>query len=93
MKQHMAGHAVPSEHPSLVQRAGQAVRATQRPFKTWRDARITARQLRDLDRRQLADIGVQPGNIDWLARDIAERSLATATAANDNRNRTAAYLH
>ncbi len=93
VKQHMAAHAVPSEHPSLVQRAGQAVRATQRPFKTWRDARITARQLRDLDRRQLADIGLPSSDIGWLARDLAERSLATATAANDNRDRTAAYLH
>ena len=88
--QHMAGHAVPSERPSLVQRAGQAVRATQRPFKTWHRARTTARQLWRLDRRLLADTGLQPNNIDWFARDLAERSLATAAAANDNRDRTAA---
>ncbi len=93
VKQYMAAHAVPSEHPSLVQHAGQAVRAAQRPFKTWRDARITARQLRRLDRRLLADIGLLSIDIDWFARDLAERSLATATAANDNRGRTAAYLH
>ncbi len=35
VKQHMAGHAVSSEHPSLVQHAGHAVRAAQRPFKIW----------------------------------------------------------
>ncbi len=90
VKQYMTAHAVPSERPSLVQRAGQAVRATQRPFKTWRDARITARQLRRLDRRLLADIDLQSSDIGWLVRDLAERSLATATAADDNRDRTAA---
>ncbi len=40
VKQHMAGHAVPSERPSLVQRAGQAVRAAQRPFKTWQGPQL-----------------------------------------------------
>ncbi len=93
VKQHIAAHAVPSERPSPVQRAGHAVRVAQRPFKTWRDARITARHLRRLDRRLLADIGLPSSDIGWLARDLAERSLATATAANDNRDRAAAYLH
>ncbi len=88
--QYMAEHAEPSERLSLVQRAGQAVRAAQRPFKTWRDARITVRQLRRIDRRLLADMGYQPSDIGWLARDLAERSLAKLTAANDNRDRTAA---
>ncbi len=84
---------MPSERPSLVQRAGHAVRAAQRPVKTWRRARIAARQLRRLDRKLLADIGLPSSDIGWLARNLAERSLATATAANDNRDRTAAYLH
>lgn len=82
-----AAHPVSSKRPSLVQGAGHAVRAAQRSFKTWHRARSTARELRDLDRRQLADIGLRPRDVYWLAPDLAERSLNSAT---DRRDRTAA---
>ena len=85
VEHHMAGHEAPSEHPSLVRRVGRAVFAALRSFKVCRDARITARQLGRLDRRQVSDIGIEVSDIGWLSRDLAERSLVTATAANDNR--------
>jgi len=45
------------------------------PLQASHRARITARQLRCLDRRLLADIGYQPGDIDPVARVLAGRSL------------------
>lgn len=62
-----------SEGPSFVQRAGRTLYTARRLFKTWRDARITARQLRRLDGRLLADLGLEPSDIDWVARDLAQR--------------------
>jgi uncharacterized protein YjiS (DUF1127 family) len=90
VSRHLAEHAVASERPSLFQRAGRAARAIWRRLQAWQDVRVTARQLRRLDDRQLADIGLQAGNIEWFARDLALRSLAAPAAANDNRDRTAA---
>lgn len=90
VERHMASHAVSSQRPSLVRRTGRAVRAALRRLQAGQDARVTARQLRGLDDRQLADIGLQAGNIEWFARDLALRSLAASGAANDNRDRAAA---
>ncbi len=115
VKQHMAGHAVPSELPSPVQRVGQAARAAVAPYrwlaKTYR-ARRAAEHLRELPDRRLRDIGIARHEIDMAVRgrlarggrpalvpakprplperSIKGRSLATPTAANDNRDRTAA---
>lgn len=93
VSRHVAGYAVPSAAPSLVRRAGRVARIarrTWRRFRAWQDARVTARQLRGLDDGQLADIGLQAGNIEWYARDMALRSLAAPAVDNDNRDRIAA---
>lgn len=51
------------------------------PLRAWNRARLTARQLAKLDDRMLVDIGVVRGDIDWLAGEIARR---TVVAANGN---------
>lgn len=90
VSRHMTGHAAPSAGLSLVQRAVRVARRIWRRLQAWQDARVTARQLRGLDDGQLADIGLQAGNIEWFARDMALRSLATPAADNDNLDRIAA---
>lgn len=90
VERHLASHAASFQGPSLVRRADRAIRAVQRRLQARQDARVTARQLRGLDDRQLADIGLQAGNIEWFVRDLALRSLAASGAANDNRDRAAA---
>jgi len=47
-----------------------------------RHARISARELRRLDPKLLADIGYQPTDIDPVARVLAGRAIAAP--ANDN---------
>ena len=88
VNRHIGGVAVPSARPAPVGYIGRSVRAAGRWLRARRDARSTARQLHRLDDRLLADIGLEAGDIDWLARDLALRSLAEP--ANDNRDRDAA---
>lgn len=45
-------------------------------FATWRRARSTARALRALSPAQLADIGIEPGDIDGFAERLARRARA-----------------
>ncbi len=61
------------------------------PLRAWNRARATARQLSKLDDRMLVDIGVVRGDIDWLAGEIARKTLAPANgnAANDHSPRAA----
>jgi uncharacterized protein YjiS (DUF1127 family) len=40
---------------------------------TWQRSRATARALRSLSSAQLADIGIEPGDIDGFAEQIARR--------------------
>jgi uncharacterized protein YjiS (DUF1127 family) len=48
------------------------------PLRAWNRARLTARQLAKLDDRMLVDIGVVRGDIDWLAGEIARRTVVVA---------------
>jgi uncharacterized protein YjiS (DUF1127 family) len=48
------------------------------PLRAWNRARLTARQLAKLDDRMLVDIGVVRGDIDWLAGEIARRTVSVA---------------
>jgi|LNAP01.1.fsa_nt_gb uncharacterized protein YjiS (DUF1127 family) len=61
------------------------------PLRAWNRARATARQLSKLDDRMLVDIGVVRGDIDWLAGEVARKTLAPANrvAANDHSPRAA----
>ena len=79
-----------SAHPAPPSRSAGVLRAAIRSLRVWRTARATARELRRLDRRLLADIGVRHDDIVWLSRDLAERSLDDPTPANDNRRREVA---
>lgn len=88
VNRHLSAIAVPSAGPAPVSYSGRSVRAAWRWLRARLDARATARQLHRLDDRLLADIGLAAGDIDWLARDLALRSLAEP--ANDNRDRDAA---
>lgn len=63
---------------SLLAAAGQDIVA---PLRAWNRARETARQLARLDDRMLIDIGIVRGDIDWVAGEIARRTI---TAANGN---------
>jgi uncharacterized protein YjiS (DUF1127 family) len=61
------------------------------PLRAWNRARATARQLSKLDDRMLVDIGIVRGDIDWLAGEIARKTVAPANinAANDHSPRAA----
>jgi len=61
--------------PSLLAATEQDIVA---PLRAWNRARLTARQLAKLDDRMLVDIGVVRGDIDWLAGEIARRTVAVA---------------
>lgn len=37
-------------------------------YRNWRNHRQTMQTLRSLDRRQLADIGLMPGDVDAMAK-------------------------
>lgn len=74
--------------PSLLAAAEQDLVA---PLRAWNRARVTARQLSKLDDRMLVDIGVVRGDIDWLAGEIARKTVvpANGNAANDHSPRAA----
>jgi uncharacterized protein YjiS (DUF1127 family) len=46
------------------------------PIRAWNRARLTARQLDELNDRQLSDIGVVRGDIDELAQAVARNAVA-----------------
>lgn len=48
------------------------------PIRLWNRSRETARQLQALDDRMLADIGLNRGDIDGVAQELAIRSLRPA---------------
>ena len=75
---------------TVGRRVGEAVRTILQAIRRWNRSRATARQLRRIDRKLLADIGYERDDIDWLAPDLAARSLSQAPAGNDNRARPAA---
>lgn len=51
-------------------------------FRLWNRYRATARELGQLDNQTLADIGFVRGDIDWVAEELAIRSLNSAANAN-----------
>lgn len=58
-------------------------------FRLWSRYRATARELGQLDNQTLADIGFVRGDIDWVAEELAVRSLNTAANANSRTPRAA----
>ena len=44
-------------------------------IRVWNRSRETARTLASIDDRQLTDIGIVRGDIDWVAEELAIRSL------------------
>jgi uncharacterized protein YjiS (DUF1127 family) len=56
-------------------------------LRQWSRSRATAKALRALDNHTLNDIGLVRGDIDWVAEELATRTL---TAANRNREAHAA---
>jgi len=90
VEQQVTGRLMPAGQTLRVQRAVQIASVAWRSFKTWQNARLTARELRRLDHKLLTDIGLQSSDIDCLARNLAERTLGMPIPANDNQNRAAA---
>ncbi len=48
------------------------------PLKQWNLWRVAHKQLSQLDNRMLSDIGFVRGDIDWVADELAARSVANA---------------
>ncbi len=54
------------------------------PLKQWSLWRVAHKQLNQLDNRMLSDIGFVRGDIDWVADELAARSVAKPAPANIN---------
>ena len=52
------------------------------PLKQWNLWRVANKQLNQLDNRMLSDIGFVRGDIDWVADELAARTVAGAANAN-----------
>ena len=50
------------------------------PLKQWNLWRVAHKQLSQLDNRMLSDIGFVRGDIDWVADELAARSVANANS-------------
>ncbi len=59
------------------------------PLKQWNLWRVAHKQLSQLDNRMLSDIGFVRGDIEWVADELAARSVATAANANTKADRAA----
>ena len=59
------------------------------PLKQWNLWRVAHKQLSQLDNRMLSDIGFVRGDIDWVADELAARSVASAANANTKADRAA----
>jgi uncharacterized protein YjiS (DUF1127 family) len=51
-----------------------------RPLRLWNRSRLTAKALSALDDKMLDDMGLVRGDIDWVAEELAQRSLDAANA-------------
>jgi uncharacterized protein YjiS (DUF1127 family) len=54
-------------------------------LRRWIRSRAVAKDLNKLDRRTLDDIGMVRGDIDWVAEELALRSLRPANTNNASR--------
>jgi uncharacterized protein YjiS (DUF1127 family) len=59
------------------------------PLKQWNLWRLAHKQLNQLDNRMLSDIGFVRGDIDWVADELAARSVAKPANANNAAPRAA----
>jgi uncharacterized protein YjiS (DUF1127 family) len=53
-------------------------------IRVWNRYRAAAKELGQLDNHMLADIGIVRGDIDWVAEELAIRSVRPAANANSN---------
>ncbi|HTO67065.1 MAG TPA: DUF1127 domain-containing protein [Bradyrhizobium sp.] len=53
-------------------------------IRVWNRYRATAKELGQLDNHMLADIGIVRGDIDWVAEELAIRSVRPAANANSS---------
>lgn len=78
----------PTETPAQAASESQDEAGLMQGLRLWNRSRATAKALRALDNHMLEDIGLVRGDIDWVAEELAVRSVWSA--ANRNHEHRAA---